>query len=173
MPPASRGSSLIPCLLLIAFKQWIHRLADQKTFPLTPPSETPQTAYVAWSPTSHSLAYVDSNDLFVVPDTTLDAITDERVHPGHIRVTNDGGETVFNGIPDWVYEEEVSQSNFALWWNEKGDTIAFLKSDETEVKDYTLQFYQHHDIPGGAYPYPDNFVMKWVPADYQLNKTNN
>lgn len=30
--------------------------------------------------------------------------------PEVIRVTNDGNANVFNGVPDWVYEEEVRKS---------------------------------------------------------------
>ena len=24
---------------------------------------------------------------------------------------------IYNGIPDWVFEEEVFEDNFALWWS--------------------------------------------------------
>ena len=34
-----------------------------------------------------------------------------------VQLTNTGipGE-FYNGIPDWVFEEEVFEDNFALWW---------------------------------------------------------
>lgn len=165
---------------------YVHRLSDHLTFPLNVFPEKgvkPDTSYVGWSPVSHSVAFVQGNDLYVVPDTKLDVVDEKEGLPGAIRVTDDGGETVFNGVPDWVYEEEVGvcvylvewiyvantrtsppqvfQNNHALWWNPTGDTIAFLRSDETEVYDYTLQFYQHHSVPWGDYPYPENFVMKY------------
>jgi dipeptidyl aminopeptidase len=51
-------------------------------------------------------------------------------------------------------------TNSALWWSPTSDTIAYLRSDETDVKDYTLQYY---NVDGSAFtsqPYPENFVMK-------------
>lgn len=74
-------------------------------------------------------------------------ITDLRKHK---RVTFDGSQTVFNGIPDWVYEEEVLESNFALWWAPDSSHLAFLKLDETNVPEYHLQLYT--GIRNGSYP---------------------
>lgn len=82
-------------------------------------------------------------------------ITDLKTHK---RVTFDGSPTVFNGIPDWVYEgnppplffffrllihtiEEVLASNYALWWAPDSSHLAFLKLDETSVPEYHLQLY--------------------------------
>lgn len=42
-----------------------------------------------------------ANDLFVVEAGQVGI-------GGEVRVTNDGSPTTFNGVPDWVYEEEVS-----------------------------------------------------------------
>jgi dipeptidyl aminopeptidase len=50
----------------------------------------------------HAMALVHENDLYVVPDAELVQST-----PTPIRVTNDGSAVVFNGVPDWVYEEDV------------------------------------------------------------------
>jgi dipeptidyl-peptidase-4 len=49
--------------------------------------------YAAWSPEGNVIAFVRGNDLHLWKDG---AVT---------RVTNDGGPDVFNGVPDWVYEE--------------------------------------------------------------------
>ncbi len=49
------------------------------------------------------------------------------------RVTGDGVEgEVYNGIPDWVYEEEVLGTNvvrfkFNYFWKEKQQTMAARK----------------------------------------------
>lgn len=87
---------------------YIHRFSDHKTFALRTPAIPAEVAYVEWSPTSHSLAYVYQNDLYIVTAATLDQLEDMDNVPEVIRVTSDGSETVFNGVPDWVYEEEVS-----------------------------------------------------------------
>jgi dipeptidyl aminopeptidase len=107
---------------------YVHRLATKKTFALWAPADVPAVSYVKWSPTGHAMALVHENDLYVVPDAELVQST-----PTPIRVTNDGSAVVFNGVPDWVYEE-VFQTNYALWWSPNSETVAFVRSSETEVK---------------------------------------
>ena len=94
-------------LFYSAFAQYIHRLSDHKTFSLRLPSHPAEIAYVDWSPTSHSIAYVYKNNLYVVPAKDLDALETVGQVPEAIQVTKDGSDTIFNGVPDWVYEEEV------------------------------------------------------------------
>ncbi|KAI8644674.1 dipeptidyl peptidase IV N-terminal region-domain-containing protein [Parasitella parasitica] len=117
------------------FYAYIYRASDKRITQLTASSKI---SYAIWSPTGHQLAYVLNNDIY---------ITDLRKHK---RVTFDGSQTVFNGIPDWVYEEEVLESNAALWWAPDSSHIAFLKLDETDVPEYHLQLYT--GIRNGSYP---------------------
>ncbi|ORE02181.1 hypothetical protein BCV72DRAFT_309359 [Rhizopus microsporus var. microsporus] len=123
---------------------YIYRRSDKALFPLTNTSTVdtePKIAYAAWSPTGHKVAYVMNNDIYV---------TDLK---SHYRITFDGSKTVFNGVPDWVYEEEVFATNFALWWSPDSTHIAFLKLDETEVPEYHLQLYT---ASGSSYPKETN-----------------
>ncbi|ORZ17913.1 dipeptidyl peptidase IV N-terminal region-domain-containing protein [Absidia repens] len=94
-------------------------------------------SYAAWSPVGHQIAYVMDNDLY---------ITDLR---SHRRITFDGSETVFNGIPDWVYEEEVLNQNFALWWSPDATHLAYLRLDETKVPELHLPIYS---VDNDSYP---------------------
>jgi dipeptidyl aminopeptidase len=126
------------------------------------PESPAKIAYAEWSPAGHHVAFVYENDLFVVESGEIDLAVAGPKSPRATRITEDGSEDVFNGVPDWVYEEEVFQSNGALWWNPLGDTIAFLKSDEARVKDYTLQYYNPTGEAMDPQPYPENFVMKCV-----------
>jgi dipeptidyl aminopeptidase len=109
----------------------------------------------------------------------VDAL-DGSAEPDAIRVTDDGSETVTNGIPDWVYEEEVRRpsnepevcttrrfarkqvfsANFAMWWSPKGDKLAFLKSDETAVLEYTLQYYNPSGDAFELSQYPKNVNLR-------------
>lgn len=119
---------------------YLYRLADKTLFPLTQLStidNQPIISYAAWSPTGHQIAYVMNNDLYV---------TDLKTHT---RVTFDGSQTVFNGVPDWVYEEEVYATNFALWWSPDSSHLAFLKLDETKVPEYHLQLFTESET---SYP---------------------
>ena len=50
------------------------------------------------------MTFVHENDLYFVSDPTA-----KPLKP--VRLTTDGEpEVVFNGVPDWVYEEEVRQT---------------------------------------------------------------
>lgn len=88
-------------------------------------------ALAVWSPNSVDVAYVQNNDIYVYSTKTDETII----------VTDDGNENVFNGIPDWVYEEEVFSNDRALWWSPNGDYLAFLKTDETNVGEFSIPYY--------------------------------
>lgn len=135
---------------------FVHRLSDHATFALHEPSDPPTVAYVEWSPVSHSIAYVSSNDLYVIPADELAA-----GKPKAIRVTNDGSDVVFNGVPDWVYEEEVVQLDYTLYWSPNGQNIAYMRMNETEVKEYNLQIYNPSDDAFAVNPYTTEVVMRY------------
>ncbi|MEX1275724.1 MAG: DPP IV N-terminal domain-containing protein, partial [Bacteroidota bacterium] len=51
-----------------------------------------------------------------------------------IRLTNDGSKTVLNGTLSWVYWEEIfGRQDIGYWWSHDSRSIAFLRSDESEV----------------------------------------
>ncbi|SMN20795.1 similar to Saccharomyces cerevisiae YHR028C DAP2 Dipeptidyl aminopeptidase, synthesized as a glycosylated precursor [Maudiozyma saulgeensis] len=85
-----------------------------------------------WSPNAIDIAYIQDNDIFLY--STERGKTTEQI-------TSDGSSQIFNGRPDWVYEEEVFESDKALWWSPDGSYIAFLKIDETDVKEFTIPYY--------------------------------
>ncbi|EIW65869.1 hypothetical protein TREMEDRAFT_46096 [Tremella mesenterica DSM 1558] len=134
---------------------WIHRLSDSSSFPLLTPTDPPTTAYAKWSPVSHSIAYVSNNDLYVIRANELG--------PGmkSIRVTDDGSASVFNGVPDWVYEEEVLSGDYALWWSPDAQSIAYLRSDESAVHDYTIQYYNPTNDAFTVHQYLSEMDMKY------------
>ncbi|MCC6784060.1 MAG: DPP IV N-terminal domain-containing protein [Planctomycetes bacterium] len=82
------------------------------------------------APDGKHASWVAGNDLFV-------AATDGS---GVWRVTDDGGKTVFNGLLDWVYQEELyGRGDFqGHWWSPDSGRVAFLRLDETAVKDFTV-----------------------------------
>ncbi|MEJ2162805.1 MAG: S9 family peptidase [Robiginitalea sp.] len=68
------------------------------------------------------------------------------------KVTEDGKwNAIINGVTDWVYEEEFAFVR-AFQWNSSGDKLAFLRFDEREVPEFSMDVYGQ-----GLYPSPYEF----------------
>ncbi|XP_021342570.1 dipeptidyl peptidase 4-like isoform X6 [Mizuhopecten yessoensis] len=99
--------------------------------------------YVGWAPTGHGVVFVQDNNIFYKPD-----ISQNDVLP--LQITNDGyHEEIFNGIPDWVYEEEILASDHALWWSPVGSFLLFASFNDTEVRKYYYPLYGSMQDPYG------------------------
>lgn len=72
-----------------------------------------------------------------------------------IQVTKDGElNKVLNGITDWVYEEEFAVTNL-MAWSPDSEYLAFVRSDESEVPEYSMQMFGEGLYPGYyQYKYP-------------------
>ncbi|SCU88040.1 LADA_0E07800g1_1 [Lachancea dasiensis] len=95
-----------------------------------------EIAKVQWSPNSKDLAFVHANDLYIYSSQSYTISK---------RITDDGSAQVFNGKPDWVYEEEVFEGDSAMWWSPQGDYLAFLKINETEVFEFPIPYFSQHE----------------------------
>lgn len=107
------------------------------------------------SPDGTMVAYVKGNNIYIKKfryDSTS-------------AVTTDGKENeIINGIPDWVYEEEFGMFS-AMEWSADSKEIAYIRFDESEVKEYSFPLYQ------ASYPryeeyatYPGEYVYKYPKA---------
>jgi len=83
-----------------------------------------------FSPDSKKLAYTRDHDIYV-----LDLASNEE-----IRVTETGSDSVYNGILDWVYMEELfTRGNVrAFWWSPDSKQLAFLEIREDPVPEFPL-----------------------------------
>ncbi|MDR2763463.1 MAG: S9 family peptidase [Tannerella sp.] len=72
-----------------------------------------------------------------------------------IPVTKDGTfNRIINGATDWVYEEEFSVTNL-MTWSSDSEYLAFVRFDESEVPEYSMQTYGDGYYPGEyTYKYP-------------------
>ncbi|KAK6460322.1 dipeptidyl aminopeptidase B [Scheffersomyces coipomensis] len=113
---------------------------------------TQKLAVTSWSPDSNHLAYILENNVYI-----KNIISDEVT-----QVTTDGSIQVFNGKPDWVYEEEVFGDDIVLWWSPNGDKFTFLKSNDTEVPEFTIPYY----VQEGHDDYPEVIKIKYPKAGY-------
>ncbi|MDP2685864.1 MAG: S9 family peptidase [Aequorivita sp.] len=68
------------------------------------------------------------------------------------QITTDGKKnSIINGITDWVYEEEFSFVR-AFEWSTNSDKLAYIKFDENDVPEYTMDVYGNN-----LYPFADTF----------------
>lgn len=97
------------------------------------------------SPNGRQVAYVFDNNLY------LFNLDDKSTR----QVTTDGEKNkVINGVTDWVYEEEFAFVR-AFEWNADGSKLAFLRFDETEVPQFSMEVYGNTLYPGqNVFKYP-------------------
>lgn len=87
-------------------------------------------------------------------------------HARPIRVTTSGNASLFHGVPDWVYEEEIFSADFALWWSPDSSKVAFLALDETAVPEFTFPIYNPTEDSNAVIPYTQEISMKYPKPGY-------
>uniref|UniRef100_A0A8C7UPC9 Uncharacterized protein n=1 Tax=Oncorhynchus mykiss TaxID=8022 RepID=A0A8C7UPC9_ONCMY len=95
---------------------------------------------------SHMQAFVWENDVYVKTSPTAKAI----------QVTSNGKHNnILNGIPDWVYEEEMFSSYEAMWWSPGGRYLAYAEFNDTLVQNIEYSWYGKEQYPDTViFPYP-------------------
>ncbi len=120
---------------------------DLKTGKTTELSSNGGQMFATFSPVGNKVAFVRKNNLFIV----------DLISGKEIAVTTDGLENkIKNGWADWVYEEEFSKANY-FEWNADGSKLAFVRFDESKVKEYTFDEYNNN-------LYPDKVTFKYPKA---------
>ncbi len=120
---------------------------DLKTGTTSELSANGKQMFATFSPVGNKVAFVRANNLYV---KDLD-------NGKETQVTTDGkNNEIKNGWADWVYEEEFSKANY-FEWNEDGSKLAFVRFDESKVKEYTFDTYNNN-------LYPDKVTFKYPKA---------
>jgi len=137
---------------------WLFDVASQTAEPLDPAKPEERIQLALWSPQGDAVVFVRGNNMF------LRELGSQDVE----QITTDGGSELFYGVPDWVYEEEVFGGNSATWFSEDGNFLAFLRTNETSVPEYPIQYYVSR--PSGTQPpkgeenYPEVRRVKYPKA---------
>uniref|UniRef100_A0A8C4V425 Fibroblast activation protein alpha n=1 Tax=Falco tinnunculus TaxID=100819 RepID=A0A8C4V425_FALTI len=94
--------------------------------------------YISWSPVGHKL------------------VKDIYVPLAPIKITSDGKQnTIFNGIPDWVYEEEMLATKYALWWSPSGKYLAYVQFNDSDIPVIEYSYFGEDQYPRKIIiPYP-------------------
>ncbi|WP_375584890.1 S9 family peptidase [Cyclobacterium xiamenense] len=124
----------------------VYHLLHLKTGELRQLQNGEKIMYATLSPDNSKVAYVKENNLFY-----------EELSSGkRVQVTHDGEtNAVRNGAADWVYEEEFSMAR-AFEWSPDGKKLAFIRFDEREVPEFSMQVWG--DL------YPENYLFKYPKA---------
>lgn len=106
----------------------------------------PVVQYFTWAQNGNKFAYVSDFNIFITSNVTAEPV----------QVTHNGKKNeILNGVPDWIYEEEVFASNGAIWWSPNGNYLAYAEFNDTEVHKLEYSWYGSEQYPETvAIPYP-------------------
>ena len=127
---------------------------------LSPINEKSKQRLADFSPNGRKVAYIIDNNLFV-----KDLLTGDET-----QITKDGSQNnIINGTVDWVYEEEFSFTK-AFFWSPDSRKIAFMRLDESKVKEYQMTEYGDLYPSQYKYKYPvageDNSLVSVLVYDF-------
>lgn len=129
---------------------YLYDLKTKKTEPLDE-NHQPQTL-AEYSPDGLNVSYIFENNLYI-----------KEISSGKItQVTTDGKRNeIINGTTDWVYEEEFAITK-GYAWSPDSKFIGFLKFNESEVKEFTMTYYENL--------YPEPYTFKYPKAGEDNSK---
>jgi len=107
---------------------FLYDAKQDQAFQATKTSATEELA--RFSPDGKRIAYVRSGNLYFY---------DVKARK-EIALTTKGNARLLHGKLDWVYQEELyGRGNFVgFWWSPSSHYIAYLRLDESPVRDYTV-----------------------------------
>lgn len=88
--------------------------------------------YAQWSPSNLALSFVYGNNLYYQANPSTDPV----------RLTADGDPLdIFNGVPDWLYEEDVLSDRVSHYWSPDSKYICYARLNDTEVPSISWPLY--------------------------------
>lgn len=124
----------------------------EKTF--TKISNNGKQRLTTLSPDGTKVAFVRDNNLYWMDLATLEE---------HAITTDGKVNEIINGTTDWVYEEEFAITK-GFQWSPDSKKIAYMRFDESKVKEYNMQMW-------GAL-YPEDYRYKYPKAGEDNSKVS-
>ncbi|MGN0052187.1 MAG: S9 family peptidase [Prevotella sp.] len=138
---------------------YIYEVQNNKMGPLSVGGEQQTPLF---SPDGNMIAFVRQNNIFLVKLLYDNAES---------QVTTDGERnSIINGIPDWVYEEEFS-TNRSMVFTADSRQLVWIKYDESKVKEFSFQWFRGSNPTMDEYlTYPGSYVYKYPKAGEDNSK---
>ncbi|KAH8293230.1 hypothetical protein KR018_000532 [Drosophila ironensis] len=106
------------------------------------PDEWPYLHYARFTPAGSALVWVQGYDIYY---------KQEARSPVVHRITHDAVPgVVYNGVPDWLYEEEILHANNAIWMSDNGQLMLYATFNDTHVQEQHFAWYGTTGPAGGA-----------------------
>lgn len=106
------------------------------------------------SPDGTKVAFVRDNNLYWMDLSTLEE---------HAITTDGKVNEIINGTTDWVYEEEFAITQ-GFQWSPDSKKIAYMRFDESKVKEYNMQMWGEL--------YPEDYKYKYPKAGEDNSKVS-
>ncbi|XP_031954843.1 dipeptidyl aminopeptidase-like protein 6 isoform X1 [Corvus moneduloides] len=88
--------------------------------------------YAGWGPKGQQLIFIFENNIYYCAHVGKQAI----------RVVSTGKEgVIFNGLSDWLYEEEILKTHIAHWWSPDGTRLAYATINASRVPTMEIPIY--------------------------------
>ncbi|KAI4878671.1 hypothetical protein NFI96_017605 [Prochilodus magdalenae] len=103
-----------------------------------PEVESTTLQFAGWGPKDQQLIFIFENNIYY----------QATIRDKPIRLVTTGKEgVIFNGLTDWLYEEEIFQSYTAHWWSPDGLRLAYATVNDTLVPKMEMPMFT-----GSLYP---------------------
>ncbi|XP_035216212.1 LOW QUALITY PROTEIN: prolyl endopeptidase FAP-like [Stegodyphus dumicola] len=121
----------------------LYNISSDYLAPLFPETPELHLQFAAWGPVGNQLVYVLDNNVYYLSEISAKPR----------QITSNGIQgIIYNGIPDWVYEEEVLSSSHALWWSKDGRKLCFATFNDTNVDILVYPYYGSYTETNNVYP---------------------
>ena len=100
-----------------------------------------------------AIVFVKDNDIFYKSEVKSSLVT-------ALTKTGERGN-IYNGVADWLYEEEILAQSPALWPAEDGSRLAYLVFNDSQVELVTLENFGVERSSGGETNHQENKKLRY------------
>ncbi|KAL7031857.1 hypothetical protein ACKWTF_007152 [Chironomus riparius] len=143
----------------------VYDIQASESISLTPKSEDewPFLLHAQFTPRGHSLVMVYNYDIYYK--------TGPKSAQSY-RITKTGVPgTIYNGVPDWLYEEELLNSNTAIWMSNDGHLMLYGVFNDTNVMEQKFPWYGSTNDNGNINLYPEIRSLRYPKPGTIYNPT--